>query len=73
MTESNNETRLEQSKEQPNQNTLQDTGGRVWRVDNNDTADCIDCDGVALQILELDSDRYICQNCGVVWNPQKIA
>lgn len=46
-----------------------DAGGMVWKVDESDTAECIDCGGEAVQISELDADRYLCPDCGVVWNP----
>lgn len=51
--------------------TERDAGGMVWEVDESDTAECVDCGGEAVQIAELDADRYLCHDCGLVWNPEK--
>ena len=53
-------------------NTERDAGGLVWQVDGSDTTDCIECDERAVQIMELDADRYLCPGCGLVWNPHQV-
>lgn len=52
--------------------TQRDAGGMVWQVDESDETECIGCDGRAVQIAELDSDRYLCSDCGLVWNPHQV-